>query len=81
MRAVLEIVPLSVFAIIVQMSDIIERRLQSLPSKVQADKVLAYAQPGERYKLAMMCHEISIFADGKTFLDRMFNFIVGIPSQ
>ena len=67
-RAVLEIVPLSVFKIIVQMSDIIERRLQPLPSKVQADKVLAYAQPGERYKLAMMCHEISIFADGKTCL-------------
>lgn len=65
-RKVLEIVPVSVFAIIVQMSDILERRLARLPSKVQGDKLIAYAQLGERYKLAMMAHEISIFADGKS---------------
>ena len=67
-RNVLEIVPVSLFAIIVQMSDIIERRLQRLPPKVQSDKLKAYAQPGERYKLAMMAHEMSIFADGKLLL-------------
>lgn len=64
-RNVLEIAPVSVFAIMVQMSDIIERRLQRLPPKVQSDQLKAYAQLGERYKLAMMAHEISIFADGK----------------
>lgn len=63
-RNVLEIVPKSVFAILIQMSDIISRRLQPLPSKVPADKLLAYAQVGERYKLAMMVYEISIFAEG-----------------
>ncbi|KAL7541370.1 hypothetical protein ACHAXR_010852 [Thalassiosira sp. AJA248-18] len=73
-RNVLEIVPASVFAIMVQMSDIIERRLQKLPQKVEGDKLLAYAQLGERYKLAMMAHEISIFADG--ILD-MENTVIG----
>jgi WASH complex subunit strumpellin len=64
-RDVLGIVPVSVFAILVQMSDILERRLQRLPSRVQGDKLIAYAQLGERYKLNMMAHEISIFADGE----------------
>jgi WASH complex subunit strumpellin len=68
-RNVLEIVPVSVFGILVQISDIFERRLQRLPSKVQGDKLGAYAQLGERYKLSMMAHEISIFADGVLSMD------------
>lgn len=64
-RKVLEIVPISVFGLVVQMSDIIERRLLRLPKKVAADQLIAFSQTGERYKLAMMAHEISIFADGK----------------
>ena len=73
-RNVLEIVPVSVFGILVQISDIFERRLQPMPLKVQADKLGAYAQLGERYKLSMMAHEISIFADGVLSMD---NSIIG----
>ena len=70
-RDVLAIVPVSVFAILVQMSDILERRLQNLPCRVQGDKLIAYAQLGERYKLNMMAHEISIFADGERATPRV----------
>ena len=70
-RDVLGIVPVSVFAILVQMSDILERRLQKLPCRVQGDKLIAYAQLGERYKLNMMAHEISIFADGERTTPRV----------
>eukprot|EP00985_Skeletonema_marinoi_P011305 scaffold5364_cov134-Skeletonema_marinoi.AAC.3 len=73
-RNVLEIVPVSVFGILVQISDIFERRLQRLPLKIQGDKLGAYAQLGERYKLSMMAHEISIFADGVLSMD---NSIIG----
>jgi WASH complex subunit strumpellin len=73
-RNVLEIVPVSVFGILVQISDIFERRLQRLPTKIQGDKLGAYAQLGERYKLSMMAHEISIFADGVLSMD---NSIIG----
>ena len=64
-RNILEIVPVSVFGILVQMSDVIERRLQDLPQKMEVNQVVAYAQTGERYKLAMMAQEAAIFADGK----------------
>ena len=70
-RDVLGIVPVSVFAILVQMSDILERRLQKLPCRVQGDKLIAYAQLGERYKLNMMAHEISIYADGERATPRV----------
>lgn len=73
-RNVLEIVPVSVFGILVQISDIFERRLQRLPLKVQGDTLGAFAQLGERYKLSMMAHEISIFADGVLSMD---NSIIG----
>eukprot|EP00986_Skeletonema_menzelii_P002865 scaffold837_cov217-Skeletonema_menzelii.AAC.1 len=73
-RNVLEIVPVSVFGILVQISDIFERRLQRLPLKIQGDKLGAFAQLGERYKLSMMAHEISIFADGVLSMD---NSIIG----
>lgn len=63
-RTVLSIVPVSVFAIIVQMSDIFERRLQPLPLRVPVEKLSSFAQLGERYKLSMMAHEVSIFANG-----------------
>lgn len=64
-RRVLEVVPVSMFSVMAQMADIVERRLQSAPSRVQAGGLMQCAQPGERYKLAMMAHEISIFAKGK----------------
>ena len=64
-RTVLSIVPVSVFAIIVQMSDIFERRLQPLPLRVPVEKLSSFAQLGERYKLSMMAHEVSIFAKGE----------------
>ncbi|EED92001.1 hypothetical protein THAPSDRAFT_34228, partial [Thalassiosira pseudonana CCMP1335] len=71
-RKVLEIVPISVFGLVVQMSDIIERRLLRLPKKVAADQLIAFSQTGERYKLAMMAHEISIFADGILAMENSF---------
>ena len=73
-REVLGIVPVSVFAILIQMSDLLERRLQCLPARVQADKLITYAQLGDRYKLNMMAHEISVFADG---ILQMENTILG----
>jgi hypothetical protein len=72
-RNVLDVVPVFVFAILVQMSDVIERRLQRLPPMVPADRLIAYAQLGKRYKLAMMAHEISIFADSE---ERAFQALV-----
>ena len=50
-RKVLEIVPVSLFGLLVQISDIFERRLQRLPKKVAADQLITYSQTGERYKV------------------------------
>jgi WASH complex subunit strumpellin len=50
-RKVLEIVPVSVFGLLVQISDIFERRLVRLPKKVAADQLITYSQMGERYKV------------------------------
>jgi WASH complex subunit strumpellin len=50
-RKVLEIVPISVFGVLVQISDIFERRLLRLPKKVAADQLITYSQMGERYKV------------------------------
>jgi WASH complex subunit strumpellin len=51
-RKVLEIVPISVFGLLVQISDIFERRLLQLPKKIAADQLITYAQTGERYKVS-----------------------------
>jgi WASH complex subunit strumpellin len=50
-RKVLEIVPISVFGVLVQIGDIFERRLLRLPKKVAADQLITYSQMGERYKV------------------------------
>lgn len=52
-RKVLEIVPVSVFGLLVQISDIFERRLLRLPKKVAADQLATYAQTGERYNVSV----------------------------
>eukprot|EP00804_Cyclotella_cryptica_P013905 CCRYP_002429-RD/>CCRYP_002429-RD protein AED:0.28 eAED:0.28 QI:53/0.75/0.6/1/1/1/5/0/1264 len=71
-RKVLEIVPISVFRLLVNMSDIFERRLLRLPRKVAADQLVTYSQTGERYKLSMMAHEISMFAEGILGMENSF---------
>lgn len=50
-RKVLEVVPISVFRLLVNMSDIFERRLLRLPKKVAADQLITFSQTGERYKV------------------------------
>jgi len=57
-------VPVSVFAILMEIVDIKERRLKQLPVKVEIDNLLEYAQLDERHKLAMLTQELSIFTEG-----------------
>lgn len=63
-REVLDIIPISVFSILTRIVDIKEKKLAQLPLKIEVEMVQEYSQPEERYNLARLTHELSIFTEG-----------------
>ena len=63
-RKVMEIIPVSVFKILTDIVVIKERKLKPLPVRLEVDLTKDYAQLSERYKLAKLTHQVSIFTEG-----------------
>eukprot|EP00978_Attheya_sp_CCMP212_P015835 scaffold40973_cov50-Attheya_sp.AAC.4 len=63
-RKILAIIPSSVFGILTQIVDIKEKKLAILPLKVEVDVLQEYSQAEDRYALARLTHELSIFTEG-----------------
>jgi WASH complex subunit strumpellin len=75
-RKILAIIPSSVFGILTQIVDIKEKKLAILPLKVEVDVLQEYSQAEDRYALARLTHELSIFTEGKPRFSLSFHSLV-----
>jgi WASH complex subunit strumpellin len=63
-RQVLDVVPLSVFAVLDQITKLQTQSLQPVPTKLERTLLKDHAQLRERYMLAQFTHQISVFTEG-----------------
>lgn len=71
-RDILDIIPISMFSTLKRIVDIQEKKLMSLPSKVEVDSLDAYSQLNDRSKLAKITYELSILSEGDNDLHILF---------
>ncbi|KAL2650279.1 hypothetical protein R1flu_018407 [Riccia fluitans] len=63
-RAVLEIIPVSMFAILNDVIAAQTRRLRDLPGRLEKEHLRDYAQLEERFTLAKATHQVAVFTQG-----------------
>jgi WASH complex subunit strumpellin len=63
-RTVLDIIPLSVFQILAQIITLQSNKMQVLPTKLERKYLKDFAQLDERYLLAKLTHQVSVFTQG-----------------
>ncbi|KAG6548557.1 hypothetical protein Mapa_010045 [Marchantia paleacea] len=63
-RAVLEIIPVSMFAILDDVIAVQTKRLRDLPARLEKDHLRDYAQLEERFTLAKATHQVAVFTQG-----------------
>jgi WASH complex subunit strumpellin len=69
-RKVLEIIPISVFQILNQVVDVSTNQMTPLPTRVETQDLKTYAQLDQRYELARLTHQASIFTDGILLMEK-----------
>ncbi|MDP2434754.1 MAG: WASH complex subunit 5, partial [archaeon] len=63
-RRVLEIIPRSMFSILSQIIDLQTTKLRELPTRVDKSELRDLAQLEQRYHLAKLTHDVSVFTEG-----------------
>lgn len=63
-RKIVQIIPHSIFNLLKSIIEIQTNHLKELPEKLDKDKIREYAQLDERYRIAKLTFNISVFTDG-----------------
>lgn len=63
-RKIVQIIPHSIFNLLKSIIEIQTNHLKELPEKMDKDRIREYAQLDERYRIAKLTFNISVFTDG-----------------
>ena len=63
-RSIVQIIPETIFELLKSIIDIQTNHLKELPTRLDKDKLKEYAQLDERFKIAKITYNISLFTDG-----------------
>lgn len=74
-RSILEIVPITVFVLLDDIISLQVKEMRMLPSKMERKHMVEFAQLSQRFELARLTHEISVFTQG---ILQMKSTIMGI---
>ena len=80
-RRVLDIIPVSVFRVLDQIVEIQTHRLTPLPVKFEVQNLKEYAQLDERYDLARLTHQISVFTDGVLAMEKTLLGVIQVDPR
>ena len=68
-KKVLEVIPKSLFGILLEIVEIKEQSLRQIPTKIQVDSLKDFSQFNQRIQLAKLTHTASFFTEGISILD------------
>ena len=80
-RQVMEIIPREVFKILTNIVNIKENHLKQMPTKVEIDATKMYAQLDERYELAKLTHQVSIFTEGILAMEKTLLGVIQVDPR
>jgi WASH complex subunit strumpellin len=80
-RAVLEVIPVSMFRTLDKIIAILTSGLKELPARLEKDKLKEYSQLGVRFRLAEATYEIAAFTQGILAMERTFVGVIEIDPR
>ena len=80
-REILQIIPISVFNLLDDVSKIFSSGFQEIPSKLKKKEVKLYAQNEKRYQLARDAHLISVFTKGIFMMEKTLVGVIEVDPK
>jgi WASH complex subunit strumpellin len=80
-REILQIIPISVFTLLDDVSKIFSSGFQEIPIKLQKKDVKLYAQNEKRFKLAKDAHLISVFTKGIFMMEKTLVGVIEVDPK
>jgi WASH complex subunit strumpellin len=80
-RDILQIIPISVFSLLDDVSNIFSSGFQEIPIKLQKNEIKNYAQNELRYKLAKDAHLISVFTKGIFMMEKTLMGVIEVDPK
>ena len=80
-RDILQIIPISVFSLLDDVSNIFSSGFQEIPIKLQKNEIKNYAQNELRYKLARDAHLISVFTKGIFMMEKTLMGVIEVDPK
>ena len=80
-REIMQIIPISVFSLLDDVSKIFSSGFQEMPSKLKKKEVKLYAQNEKRYLLARDAHLISVFTKGIFMMEKTLVGVIEVDPK
>ena len=81
-RSVVEVIPVSMFAILTRIIAVQTERLRELPTRLEKGALREYAQLPERAQLAEATHQVAVLTQGILAMERTFMGVIEVdPAQ
>lgn len=81
-RKIVQIIPHSIFNLLKSIIELQTNHLKELPERLEKDKLREYAQLEERYKIAKLTFNISVFTDGILAMEKTLVGVIELdPKQ
>jgi WASH complex subunit strumpellin len=80
-RKVLEIIPISVFRVLREIVKIQTTRMHQVPSRLEAKDLKDFADLDERFEMAKLTHEVSVFTEGVLLMERTLLGVIQVEPR
>ena len=80
-KAILQIIPISIFSILDNVSNIFTSGFSEIPVKLQKTQIKDYAQTEKRYSLAKNVHRISLFTKGIYMMEKTLMGVIEVDPK
>lgn len=78
---VLQVIPISIFGLLDKIALILAKKVKEIPLKLQKVHLKEYAQFDERFELAKLTHEITIFTEGMLTMDKCLMGVIEVDPK
>ena len=78
---VLQVIPVSIFGLLDKIALILATKVKEIPLKLQKVHLKEYAQFDERFELAKLTHEITIFTEGMLTMDKCLMGVIEVDPK
>jgi WASH complex subunit strumpellin len=80
-KKTLQVIPKKIFTLLEEISGILTNSVKEFDTKISKEQLKEHAQFDERFRLAKLTHEVSVFTEGMLVLDKVLMGVIEIEPK